>query len=46
MGSGAGGDPWSFLLRTPVGWGCLGAGLTLELAGLWWIETLSEEVDR
>jgi tight adherence protein B len=46
MGSGAGGDPWGFLLHTPAGWVCLGAGLALGLAGLWWIEALAREVDR
>ena len=42
MGSGAGSDPWSFLLRTPVGWLCLTSGLGLIALGLWWIERLAE----
>lgn len=42
MGSGAGSDPWSFLLRTPVGWACLTGGLALIALGLWWIERLAE----
>lgn len=42
MGSGAGSDPWTFLLTTPVGWACLAAGLTLIVLGLWWIERLAD----
>lgn len=42
MGSGAGSDPWSFLLGTPVGWVCLGCGLGLVVLGLWWIERLAD----
>jgi tight adherence protein B len=46
MGSGAGGDPWGFLLSTPAGLACFGAGLTAALCGLWWIEQIAREVDR
>ena len=46
MGSGVGGDPVGFLLRTPAGWLCLATGLAFGLAGLWWIEALARDADR
>jgi tight adherence protein B len=42
MGAGAGSDPWTFLLTTPVGWVCLAAGVALIVLGLWWIERLAD----
>ncbi len=42
MGSGAGSHPWVFLVTTPFGLGCLGAGLSLIGLGLWWIERLAD----
>ncbi len=44
MSAGIGGDPWQFLLATPVGVGCLGAGAACAFAGLLWIDRIAETV--
>lgn len=36
LGTTMGADPLHVLLRTPVGNGCLVAGVALDLLGLWW----------
>lgn len=43
MGSGAGGDPWGFLLGHPLGLACLVAGLALGFLGLAWIEAIARD---
>lgn len=44
LGSGLGGDPVGFLLGTPPGLVCLGAGLSLEYAGLCWLARIGDRV--
>ena len=44
MGSGAGGDPWGFLLGEPLGLACLGLGLAFGAVGLAWIEGIAARV--
>jgi tight adherence protein B len=46
MGTGVGGEPVRFLLRSPPGWLCLALGLAFGLGGLAWIEALARDVDR
>lgn len=45
LGAGIGGRPWNFLLGTPYGLACLGAGLALVALGLWWTERLVRSVE-
>ena len=44
MSAGIGGDPWHFLLGTPVGLTCLGVGACFALAGLLWIDRIAAAV--
>jgi tight adherence protein B len=46
MGSGIGGDPWGFLLRSPAGLVCLAVGLLLAFLGLAWIDRIATMVTR
>ncbi|GAA3730817.1 type II secretion system F family protein [Salinactinospora qingdaonensis] len=40
MAAAMGASPVVFLLTTPVGLGCLTAGIVLELLGFWWVQRL------
>lgn len=44
MSAGLGGDPWQFLLGTPVGLACLGTGLASAYVGLVWIDHIAAGV--
>jgi tight adherence protein B len=44
MSAGIGGDPWHFLLATPTGLGCLGAGLLSGGLGMLWIDRIASAV--
>ena len=44
LGSGVGGDPVGFLLRTTPGLICLGGGLALVQLGALWLERIGESV--
>ncbi|MFC5729155.1 type II secretion system F family protein [Nocardioides vastitatis] len=44
VGSGAGADPWRFLVGHPLGLACLVGGLVCGYAGLAWIEALARDV--
>jgi tight adherence protein B len=46
MSAGIGGDPWHFLLGTPVGLVCLGGGVLCAFAGLLWIDRIASGVLR
>ncbi|CAN5221387.1 hypothetical protein BH18ACT9_BH18ACT9_13430 [soil metagenome] len=46
MASGAGGDPWQFLLSQPSGLTCLASGAGLVFIGLWWIDRIADGVAR
>lgn len=44
MSAGIGGKPWHFLLETPAGLGCLGAGALFAWLGLLWIDRIAAAV--
>ena len=46
MSAGIGGNPWHFLLGTPVGVACLGGGALFAFAGLLWIDRIARRVLR
>lgn len=46
LASGSSPGPWPFLLDSAAGRVCLVLGLGLELAGLWWIESIAAAVEQ
>ena len=46
MASGAGGNPWRFLLGRPAGLACLACGAFLVFLGLWWIDRIAAAATR
>jgi len=44
LSDGSGAAPWHFLLETSPGLTCLGAGIGLALAGMWWIDRIVARV--
>jgi tight adherence protein B len=46
MASALGGAPLLLLFTTPLGWGCLCAGIALNAAGVWWTRRLVHRVLR
>ncbi|HSV37175.1 MAG TPA: type II secretion system protein [Nocardioidaceae bacterium] len=45
LSGGSGADPWGFMFETTPGLCCLGGGLALALAGLWWIDRIVVRVE-
>lgn len=41
LGFAIGGDPFAFLIGSPVGQGCLVVGVALACGGVWWIERIA-----
>ncbi|WP_234327709.1 type II secretion system F family protein [Streptomyces sp. NRRL F-2664] len=46
IGTGLGADPLRVLLHTPMGWGCLLAGVVLEALGLLWCRRIVRAGER
>ncbi len=46
LGLGVGGDPIGFLTGSPVGLGCLGLGLAFSFAGVRWLDSIADRVQR
>ena len=46
VGTALGADPVGFLLRGQIGWLLMAAGLSLVMAGVWWIEALADRASR